>query len=296
MEQEVKLPYCSRYFPGGQFKLGWLKAITSNDYFSARRLNWHSHDELELIFPLRGHYRYEFKGRKSVPLDNQSFIVIPGDTPHRLDEAIDPPGGRIHLYLRKPSERSTCKGAFSTAEYARLYQTLSSRPLKRIPSSPLLKNTIAHLGKIIIQSPLPFADNDEQQVRFLCCLALCTSTTGDLTAKPKSPSRIFAEAVDWLEQNYSTSIHTDRLIEHIVYSRARFFALFKQQTDMTPSEYLRNYRIKKAKEMLLKTDLPANHIGKACGLGDPAHFSRLFNKLTGYTPLAYRHRMGSETS
>ena len=76
------------------------------------------------------------------------------------------------------------------------------------------------------------------------------------------------------------------------YSRARFFALFKQQTKMTPSEYLRNFRIEKAKELLVRTDLPAVQIGRACGLGDPAHFSRLFSRMTGYTPLAYRRRMG----
>lgn len=82
----------------------------------------------------------------------------------------------------------------------------------------------------------------------------------------------------------------DRLIDHIGYSRPMFFDLFKRQTNMTPGEFLRNYRIKKAKEMLLRTDMPALDVGKACGLGAPAHFSRLFKKMTGLTPLAYRQR------
>ena len=292
MEQTVKLPYCSRYFPGDQIKLGWLKAITSNDRVSARHLNWHNHDELELIFPLRGHYRYEFKGRRGVIVDNESFIVIPRATPHRMAEAIDPPGGRLHLYLRNPSGHITPDGTFTRQEYARLYQTLSQRTLKCIPSSPLLKTTVATLGKIIAQSPLPLSDDDTLQARLLCGLALCTSATGKTPATNKSPSRIFAEAVSWLEHNHSTHIHMDRLVERIGYSRARFFALFKQQTKMTPSEYLRNFRLEKAKEMLVRSDLPAAHIGRACGLGAPAHFSRLFSRLTGYTPLAYRRQMG----
>ena len=57
---------------------------------------------------------------------------------------------------------------------------------------------------------------------------------------------------------------------------------------MTPGEFLRNYRLKKAKEMLSHTNMPVLCIGKACGLGAPAHFSRLFKKMTGLTPLAYR--------
>lgn len=111
-----------------------------------------------------------------------------------------------------------------------------------------------------------------------------TNTTG------ASPSQIFLEAANWLKRNDSTSIRMDQLVEHIGYSRARFFALFKHQTNMTPSEYLRNYRLDKAKEMLATTSLSAVQIGKACGLGDPAHFSRFFSRMTGYTPLAYRRK------
>ena len=296
MEQTVKLPYCTRYFPGKQMKLSWLKAITLNDRLSARHLNWHDHNELELIFPLRGHYRYEFRGRRSVIIDNESFIVIPKATSHRMAEAIDPPGGRLHLYLRNPSGRMAPDGTFSAQDYARLYQTLSRRTPKSIPSSPLLKTTISALGKIITQSPIPLSDDDVLQARLLCGLALCTSATGKVSATSRSPSRIFAEAISWLEHNYSTCVHMDRLVERIGYSRARFFALFKQQTRMTPSEYLRNFRIEKAKELLVRTDRPAAHIGKACGLGDPAHFSRLFSRMTGYTPLAYRRQMGSGQS
>ena len=292
MEQTVKLPYCSRYFPGNQIRLGWLKAITSNDCISARHLNWHTHDELELIFPLRGHYRYEFKGRRSVIVDNESFLIIPSATPHRMAESIDPPGGRLHFYLRNPSGRITPDGTFTKQEYARLYRAFSRRTLKSIPSMSLLKTTVAALGKIIAQSPLPLSDDDTLQARLLCGLTLCTSATGKAPAANKSPSRTFAEAVSWLERNHSTCVHMNRLVERIGYSRARFFALFKQQTKMTPSEYLRNFRIEKAKELLVRTDLPAVQIGRACGLGDPAHFSRLFSRMTGYTPLAYRHRMG----
>lgn len=288
MPQKVKLPYCSRYIPGDQLKLGWLKAVTSNDYISARYLNWHAHDETELIFPLRGHYRYEFRKRHPVLVDSESFIVIPGGTLHRLDEAIDPPGVRLHIYLRKPADRPGDQGTFVGPEYAQLCQMLSCRALKRIPASPPLKAAVVPLGKIINQSPLPLSDLDGLQARFLCCLALSNAAANRANAKDAPPSRTIAEAVGWLERNYASRVHMDRLVEHIGYSRARFFALFREQTNMTPSEYLRNYRLEKAKEMLLATDLPAVQVGKACGLGAPAHFSRLFSKMTGHTPLDYR--------
>ena len=292
MEKEVRLPYCSRYFPGTQMGLGWLKAVTSNDRCAARHLNWHEHDELEITFPVKGHYRYEIGGRRTVTVDSESFIVLPRNIPHRLAESIDPPGGRLHFYLRNPSSRLSPGGSLTAQEYAQIYRSLSRISLKPIPAPPLLKTTIAALGKFIATGPMPLPDGDKMQARLLCSLALSTVATAKASAPDRSPSRIFAEAVSWMERNYAASIHMDRLVERIGYSRARFFALFRQQTKMTPSEYLRNYRLEKAKEMLVRTKLPAAHIGKACGLGDPAHFSRLFSRMTGYTPLAYRRRMG----
>jgi len=118
----------------------------------------------------------------------------------------------------------------------------------------------------------------------------CECGSGSSSSAGRSDNHIFDEAVEWLERNFSSRIHMDRLIDHIGYSRPMFFDLFKRQTNMTPGEFLRNYRIKKAKEMLLRTDMPALDVGKACGLGAPAHFSRLFKKMTGLTPLAYRQR------
>lgn len=284
MSSKVKLPYCSHYISGDQFKLNWLKALTSNDDVAAKHLDWHVHDELEIIFPLRGHYRYEFK-KKVISVDNTSFIIIPGGMPHRLEEAIDPPGGRLHFYLKDPAKLHPTRGSFTKPEYEQIYRTLSERSLCPVSASPLLTTLISSLGKFITKSPHP----DQPQDRFLCCMALCLCANSETTPPEKSPSQTVAEAVSWLKQNYSTAVHLDELIDHIGYSRARFFALFKQHTNMTPSEYLRNIRIDKAKEMLIQTDFSAKHIGKVCGLGDPAHFSRLFCKLTGYTPLAYRH-------
>ncbi|MBQ3343218.1 MAG: helix-turn-helix domain-containing protein [Kiritimatiellae bacterium] len=288
MSKTVKLPYVSRYFPGGLLNLGWLKAVTVNDNRSARRLEWHDHDELEVIFPLKGHYKYEFKSHRPVLLGSENFIVIPGGVMHRLDEAIDPPGARIHIYLKDPTDRSAADGTFTTAEYALLYRTLSRRPLSRLRAPPRLKAALTPLARIIIPDEKDLSEDARMRVRFLCCLVLCECVSGSSGAIGRSDSRIFDEAVKWLERNYSSRVHMDRLIDHIGYSRPMFFELFKRQTNMTPGEFLRNYRLKKAKEMLSHTNMPVLCIGKACGLGAPAHFSRLFKKMTGLTPLAYR--------
>lgn len=290
MKRTVNLPYVSRYISGDSLNLKWLKAVTVNDNRSARRLEWHDHNELELILPLRGHYQYEFKGHKPVSIGSDNFIVIPSGVMHRLDEAIDPPGARIHIYLKDPAHRSSLGGTFTAAEYAVLYRTLSRRPLSSLRAPPRMKAALAPLGRLIIPDEEHLSDDAKMRARFLCCLVLCECVADSSSSVDRSDNHIFDEAVEWLERNYSSRIHMDRLIDHIGYSRPVFFDLFKRQTNMTPGEFLRNYRIKKAKEMLSRTDMSALDVGKTCGLGAPAHFSRLFKKMTGITPLAYRQR------
>lgn len=294
MKRNVNLPYVSRYISGDSLNLKWLKAVTVNDNRSARHLEWHDHNELELIFPLRGHYQYEFKGHKPVSIGSDNFIVIPSGVMHRLDEAIDPPGARIHIYLKDPAHRSSLGGTFTAAEYAVLYRTLSRRPLSSLRAPPRMKASLAPLERIIIPDEEHLSDDAKMRARFLCCLVLCECGSGSLSSAGRFDNHIdnhiFDEAVEWLKRNHSTRIRMDRLIDHIGYSRPMFFDLFKRQTNMTPGEFLRNYRIKKAKEMLSRTDMSALDIGKMCGLGAPAHFSRLFKKMTGITPLAYRQR------
>ena len=290
MSEVIKLPYVSRYFSGEHLNLGWLKAVTVNNNVSARRLEWHDHEELELIFPLKGHYRYEFQDRRTVSLGNENFIAIPGGVMHRLNEAIDPPGARIHIYLKNPAERSATNGTFTAAEYSRLYQALSRHPLTRRRVSPQMKAALLPLSRIVIPSAPELPETARMQVRFLCCLLLCSSASGGICTGDKTDNNILDEAVKWLEGNYSSCVSMDRLIEHIGYSRPRFFALFKRRTNMTPCEYLRSYRIEKAKEMLLHTKLSATEVGKACGLSEATQFSRLFKKMTGLTPLAYRQQ------
>lgn len=64
--------------------------------------------------------------------------------------------------------------------------------------------------------------------------------------------------------------------------------LFKQETGRTVNEFLTHVRIEKAKELLRDTQQRSYDICYAVGYADPSYFSKLFKKMTGMTPSAYR--------
>jgi YesN/AraC family two-component response regulator len=56
---------------------------------------------------------------------------------------------------------------------------------------------------------------------------------------------------------------------------------------VTPSEFLRDIRIAKAKELLL-IDLPVSIVAESVGYLDQFYFSKLFKKETGVSPKDYK--------
>jgi AraC-like DNA-binding protein len=51
-----------------------------------------------------------------------------------------------------------------------------------------------------------------------------------------------------------------------------------------------NRRIDEAKRLLAASDRPIQAIAEACGFGDAFYFSRVFRKVAGQSPSAFRAR------
>ena len=71
-------------------------------------------------------------------------------------------------------------------------------------------------------------------------------------------------------------------------SPSRFRHLFKQETGITPAQYLKDCRLQKAEKMLRTTFLTIKQILKQVGIASNAHFVRDFRRKYGTTPTAYR--------
>ena len=62
----------------------------------------------------------------------------------------------------------------------------------------------------------------------------------------------------------------------------------------TPTSYLRQLRLERAKELLLHTSLPIAAVALRVGYSDAAHFVIAFKRDAGVTPRSYRLNQGGE--
>jgi transcriptional regulator GlxA family with amidase domain len=67
-------------------------------------------------------------------------------------------------------------------------------------------------------------------------------------------------------------------------SRAQIYRKFKSIIDRTPHDYMRSYRLQKAKQLLLTTKLNVSEVAYRTGFKNVSHFSRIFSKMFGKNP------------
>lgn len=92
----------------------------------------------------------------------------------------------------------------------------------------------------------------------------------------------------YLENHYCESISLDCLAEQFYIDKYYLTKIFKAQYDATINNYLNQIRIRKAKELLRFSDLPIEKIGENVGIPEPNYFARVFKKIEGISPSAYR--------
>lgn len=91
-------------------------------------------------------------------------------------------------------------------------------------------------------------------------------------------------------ENVANSIDLEELAQNLGTSYSCFRKAFKQYTDYSPARYFQELKIRKAKELLVETDMPMKEIAYSLNFSSDGYFLSFFKKRVGCTPLAYRNR------
>jgi AraC-like DNA-binding protein len=95
----------------------------------------------------------------------------------------------------------------------------------------------------------------------------------------------------YLDMHYNEKISLDRIAQNMYLSPVYISKIFKEETGESPINYLIKRRLEKAKS-LLKQPNPESikQIAIDVGYEDAYHFSKLFKKYFGISPLHYRRQ------
>jgi len=114
--------------------------------------------------------------------------------------------------------------------------------------------------------------------------------------RPPEPRRTLGRLAPWqvnrvvayIEANLAAAIQAKDLAGLVNLSTSHFFRGFKASTGMTPFEYVAQRRVELARKLMRTTSEPLSQIAVQCGLCDQSHLCRLFRRLVGQSPHAWR--------
>jgi AraC family transcriptional regulator len=109
---------------------------------------------------------------------------------------------------------------------------------------------------------------------------------GGLTALQLRRTKAFVDA------HISNGIGISELASLVGLSQFHFIRAFKHSLGLSPYQYVLSKRIGVAKEMLSKSDLSIDDVALAVGFSDAPQLNRVFRKLIGVTPTAFRREIG----
>ncbi len=106
----------------------------------------------------------------------------------------------------------------------------------------------------------------------------------------KVPSKFIADITNYVHHHLSEPISTEEMAKALFMNRSWMAVKFKQETNMTLTDFILKEKTEEAKRLLRYTDKPITFISAYLGFSSQSHFSRTFKKYTGSLPNEYRKR------
>lgn len=99
------------------------------------------------------------------------------------------------------------------------------------------------------------------------------------------------QVMEFLEENMSNAdIKIEDFADRLCLSRTVFYRKLKSITGLTPVEFIREIRLKRALQLMENNSYTVAQIAYMTGFGDPNYFGRCFKKKTGMSPTEYKDK------
>lgn len=122
---------------------------------------------------------------------------------------------------------------------------------------------------------------------------IADSADADAEAGPESGRTFLApwqerRVKSYIEENLASPLSIRQIAASVDRSVSYFSRSFRYTIGESPHRYVQRRRIERAQGMMLQTTKPLADIAVDCGLADQAHLGKLFRKLVGESPGAWR--------
>lgn len=248
---------------------------------------WHFHPELELTY-IEGADGNRYVGSHVSKYEGSDLVFIGSNIPHlNFDYGVKETNyEKMVLHIRP----DFLNEAFAnTPELAVIHDFFE----KAAYGIAIVGETKAIVGAMLKKLPsLPPFEQFLEILRLFQILANSSETVllHDTPVKnqhnKKGQERLKSLYV-FIDENYQRKIEIAEVAALCLMSKEAFCRYFKHKTRLTFTDFLNQYRINKAKQLLL-LDKNVSEACYGCGFESLSYFNRTFNKITNMNPMAFK--------
>lgn len=149
-----------------------------------------------------------------------------------------------------------------------------------------LKRLILQMMRCSDGSP---ASQYQLQSYLYAFFAVLSRNTKEAVKDTPSRENFYVErATNYIRNHYASEIKVTDIANYLCINRSYLYKLFQNSMQISPQEFLTQFRISRAKELLATTQLSIEHIASSCGYQNTLVFSKAFKRTTGTVPSVYR--------
>ena len=115
-----------------------------------------------------------------------------------------------------------------------------------------------------------------------------SSAREDTTFNENHHDALIQKAIAYICHNFHNDTTINEIAEYCNVHRSYLYKIFKNALNTTPQQFLINYRIKRACELLVTSTLSISEISLKVGYPNPINFSRAFKREVGQSPQQWK--------
>ncbi|WP_273325577.1 AraC family transcriptional regulator [Vallitalea guaymasensis] len=119
-------------------------------------------------------------------------------------------------------------------------------------------------------------------------LDFMTQIKNSLSSNKKNYSPLTKEVIKYINDNLCTNFTLTDVADHVNANSSYLSRTFKKEVGTSFTKYIHMNRIKKAKHLLLFTNLSLVEISARLGYTTQSHFSKIFKQISGMTPNTFK--------
>lgn len=253
--------------------------------------NWHYHEEHELMFTIKGE-GVRIVGDNMDHFKGLEIVMIGGGLPHLFKNELSEKGAAADFIVIKFKDLFEDQSFFSLPEFSKISKFIqdSKRGIifPRKTGKKLKKDLIKFskskgASKIILFISIFKALSEEKKYRFL------SSEDFVLKTSSKGEDRI-QKVINYIGENYIKDISLEDLADISNMTTNSFCRYFKSRTGKTPFQFIREFRVNKACQMLINGEKSIAQVCYDTGFNSFSSFNRIFKNLKKVSASEYKSK------